>query len=436
MFKKAGFPQGAKLVYGFIIVVTLLGFWVAYQFVEPAPPDHIVISSGSESGAYYLFAQRYKEFLARNGITLEIRTSAGSVENIARLKAPESDVDLAFVQGGTGDPGDQELLSLGSLYYEPLWLFYRSELQLHHISDLRGKKIAIGPEGSGTRAVALKLTADNKIEQAGTVLEPLGGEEAALALEQGEIDGLFMIAGAQSPIVQKLLTAEGISLLDFERAEAYERKHLFLSSVVLPEGVIDLSRNIPPADITLLAATATLVVRNDFHPALVDLILRAAEEIHNQSGLFEAQNEFPSPKHVEYKLSAEAQRYFKRGPSFLHRYLPFWLATFIDRMLVMIIPLVALLVPLIRILPPAYRWRARSGILRWYKAVKAIDLSRLDNPPPAKLRTLLSELDAIEERVNKRQIPLSFMDQVYDLRMHIALVRGEIKQALNSPDAD
>lgn len=416
-------------IFGPALVIAIVGFWIAYQFVRPAPPDRIIMSTGREDGAYYLFAQQYRDILARNGVTLEIRSSAGSVENVKRLEAGE--VDVAFVQGGTVEPRDSKnLVSLGSMYYEPLWVFCRENMRVNRLTDLAGKRIAVGEEGSGTRAVALQLLEDNAVSQSPTVLSALSGREAATALVRGDIDAAFLIASARSPAVQNLLMTRGIRLMSFERAEAYSRVHRYLSRVILPQGVIDFQRNIPHADTALVAATANLVVRQDFHPALVDLLLGTATEMHGTKSLFEDRGEFPSSNYLALPLSDEAARFYRRGPSLLRRYLPFWAATFVDRTIVLLIPLIALLFPLFRILPPTYRWRMRSRIYRWYKEVKAVDLGLDDEQSPERLQALLLELDRIENRVNKVSTPLSYADQLYNLRIHINLVREKIVRAM------
>lgn len=419
--------------FGPALLITIIGFWVAYQFVQPAPPTRIVITTGGQDGAYYTFAQQYRDILARDHITLEIRPSAGSVENIERLTAKEGGVDLAFVQGGTNTSRDaQNLTSLGSVCYEPLWVFYRGGHHLNRLGDLAGKRIAVGEEGSGTRVVALQLLRDNGIQGSQTALSSLGALDAANALLGGSLDAALVIASPRSAVVQKLLMADGIKLMSFERAEAYTRIHRYLSLVTLPEGVIDLQRNIPPTHTTLIAATANLVARSDLHPALVDLILEAAEKVHGAGNLFERQGEFPSPKYLEFPLNDDAERFYKRGQSFLRRHLPFWAATFVERMVVLLIPIVALLWPLFRIIPPMYKWRVRSRIYRWYEDVKAVDLKADRDRSPERLATHMAELDRIEDQVNRISTPLPYADQLYDLRMHINLVRGKLERAMQN----
>ncbi len=420
-------------IFGPAFLVAIIGFWIAYQFVAPAPPDNIVISTGRKDGAYYLFAEEYRDILGRSGITLEIRTSAGSVENIKRLEAKEGGVDLAFVQGGTKRPqGSGNLVSLGSLYYEPLWVFYRGGKAVKRLPELVGKKIAIGEPGSGTRPVALQVLKDNAMGQSPTPVSSVGGKAAASMLLRGDVDAAFFIASPRSATIHQLLLASDIRLMSFDRAEAYARIHRYLSRVTLPQGVIDLHRNIPPADATLIAVAANLVVRQDFHPALIDLLLQTATKVHGTGNLFERPGEFPSPMYLEFPLSNEAARFYRRGPSFLRRYLPFWAATFIDRMIVMLIPFFALLIPLIRILPPTYRWRVRSRIYRWYKNVQAVDVGLRDEQSPERLGELMAELDRIEGELSKISVPPAYADQLYTLRVHINLVRGKLLEAMKN----
>ena len=319
-----------------IILLAGIGFAIAYQFVEPAPPKKIVISTGSESGAYYHFAQRYATILAKNGITLEVRASAGSLENLARLKNDE--VQIGFVQGGVVPPKEDPdaedesgLLSLGSVFYEPVWVFYRGEKNLTRLTELQGKRIAIGQEGSGVRQLAQQLLSANDIP-AGDHLVPLGGLKAAEELQQGRIDAAFIIAAETAPVVQVLIRSPGVKLMSFAQDRAYQRRFPFLTKLTFPRGVADLVRDYPPEDIKVLAPTANLIVRDDLHPALQALLLQAASEVHGKTGFFQDAGEFPAYMDPMLPLSPDAERYFKSGPSFLQRYLPFWLAVLVDRL--------------------------------------------------------------------------------------------------------
>ncbi|MET0046582.1 MAG: TAXI family TRAP transporter solute-binding subunit [Sedimenticola sp.] len=417
-------------IFGPAIAITLLGFLLAFQFVQPAPPARITIATGGLEGAYSLFGQRYREIIKREDIQLEVLNTKGSVENISLLESGKA--DIAFVQGGTeqASRGD-ELISLGSLYFEPIWVFHRSSLTLDRLTGLQEKKVAIGPEGSGTRAVALQLLSDNSITPSNARLIELSGRPAADALLKGDIDAAFFVASPRSPVVRALLDSTEISLMSFNRADAYARLHRYLSTVVLPEGVINLEHNLPRRETRLLAASANLVAHKDLHPALVDLLLQAASEVHGEGGWFEEQGQFPAAQFLAFPLSKEAKRFYKFGPPLLQRYLPFWAATLVDRLKVMLLPLVALMIPLFKVMPPIYRWRIRSRIYRWYREVLAID--RRSDLPGADIDVAMEELDAIEEDVSKVSVPLSYAEELYDLRLHIGLVREKLKQLESNP---
>ena len=408
------------------IILALAGCFVAWQFVNPAPPDTITIATGQPGGAYLLFAERYQAVLAKEGITLNILETAGSVENLQLLENDGDSVDIAFVQGGIA--GNPELLSLASLYYEPVWVFYRGADTLTRLTELQSIRIAAGEPGSGTQALAMKLLEDNRLNS-GDIL-PLGGQQAAEALISGKVDAAFFVASVQSPLVQKLLRRQDIQLMSFARADAYTRLYHSLSTITLPEGAIDLQENIPPHDIMLLAATTNLVARDDFHPALVDLLLQAAEEVHGDGSLFDQPGYFPNDRNLEFPLSDDARRYFKHGPPFLQRYLPFWTANLLDRMKIMLIPLLTLLIPLFKVMPPTFRWQARKKVYRWYRELKDLDVEHPEQLPADTLHTSIRLLDAIEEEARKVTVPLSYTDELYNLRLHIDLVRSKLKKGL------
>ena len=413
------------LTFGSATLITLIGFAIAWQFVNPAPPRHLVIATGHAEGAYYLYARRYREQLAQHGIELEVRTTAGSVENLDLLV--KGAADLAFVQGGTGAGLDTDVLSsLGSLYYEPLWLFYRGTQTLSRLDELRGKRMAIGAPGSGTHAIASLLLADNFIDTASDSIHAIGGTAALQALQQGDVDAMFLVAAPAAPLVQQLLFAEDIRLMSFARAAAYSRLHPFLTALTLPEGVIDLQANIPPGDTVLLAATANLVARNDFHHALVSPLLQAAGKVHAAGDLFARPGDFPNPDNLEFALDDDARRYYRHGPPFLQRYLPFGVASLIDRLKIMLVPLLTLLLPLVKIMPPTYRWRVRKKIYRWYEKLQELDNASYARHDPQALDTYLKTLQTLEEEVRKVSVPLSYADELYSLRMHIGLVRERL----------
>jgi len=413
-------------IFGPASVLVLLAFVVAYQFIKPAPPEHVRIASGGAQGAYYAFAQAYARELKKEGITLEVLTTAGSVENIQLLH--EGKVDVALVQGGIPDVSatGKKLYSLGSLYYEPLWLFVRREQAVADLRSLHGLHVAAGAKGSGTRALVMRLLSDNGIVAADTDLQALGGADAADRLRQGRLDAAFFVTSPQSPLVQRLLREPDIRLVSFTRAQAYARRYRFLTGVTLPQGVVDLEHDLPSRDASLLAPAANLVVSADSHPAINGLLLQAIERVHAQGDWFAGRGEFPQPDLLAYPLAREAERFYKNGPPFLQRYLPFWAASLVDRLKVMLLPLVLMLLPFFKLMPPIYAWRMGSRIYHWYDDLEVLE-ERLAGASPAQRTRLLGELGQIEEQVRAIKVPSSFGHRLYHLRQHIELVRRRME---------
>jgi TRAP-type uncharacterized transport system substrate-binding protein len=409
------------------LLALIAGFWIAAQFVRPAPPDHLVLSSGSEGGGYQLYAARYREILAREGIELRELPSAGSLENLGRLLDEKQQVDVAFVQGGSGVGVEApHLVALGSIYCEPLWVFYRGARELDRLTQLQGKRLAIGPEGSGTRELALELLEANGVNRAPTQLLSVAGLAAAEALKKGEADAVFVVGAPESGAVWSLLYSEGVKLMSFSLVDAYTRRFPYLSKVVLPQGGIDLMRNLPARDVTLVAPVATLVAREDTHPALIDLLLQAAAEVHGGAGLFQRPGEFPKPTQVDFPLSREAERYYRSGKPFLQRYLPFWGATLVDRLIVMLVPIIAVLIPLLKFAPYLYGWRVRRRIYRWYGELKFLENEIEGDPAALTQAEWLARLERIDRGVEHIRTPLAYSDQLYTLRSHIGLVRESV----------
>lgn len=416
-------------VFGLGFLVIIAGFILAYQFVKPSPPKSITIATGSASGAYYAYAQRYKALLAQEGIELTILNSAGSIDNIDLLKSGKA--DFAFVQSGTGQPfiasktlSGESLVSLASVYYEPLWLFMPAQLTSFKTADLKGKRIAIGAKGSGTRALAQLLLDNNGINDQNTQFVNLPSDEAARQLIDGQLDYLFLVASVEAPLVQQLLLESAVMPFDFERAKAYTRRYRFLSAAELPQGVMDFQHDIPSTDIDLLTASATLVATENIHPALVALLMQIFDKVHGDGGILEEPNQFPSRYYLDFPLDNSAQRYFEYGPPLLQRYLPFWAAVLVNQLKVFLIPVIALMIPLMRILPPLYRWRIRSRIYRWYRDLREIE-QEASQPELAleERHKLLDRLQCLHKDLMEESIPLSYHDELYHLRVHAELVR-------------
>ncbi len=415
------------------LVVVAAGFAIAWQYVEPAPPRTVTMATGAEDGAYHRFAVRYRDILARDGVKLELRNTSGSVENFNLLKDPKSGVDIAFIQGGVGNAAEApHLVSLGSMYYEPVWIFYRAAEPIDLITQLKGRQIAIGPEGSGTRSLALTLLHANGLPIPKKPELAVTGMAAVKEIREGRVDTVVLIGAPNAESVSTLLYDPRMRVLNFRRAEAYSRQFPFLSGVVLPRGAIDLKTDMPREDIHLIATTANLIVRESLHPVIVDLFAAAAKEVHAAPGMLQRKGEFPALTDVDFPANPVAERYYRSGPPFLQRYLPFWVAIFVDRMIVLLVPLLALALPLARVLPALYDWRVRSRIYRHYGELRFLEEEILRRPAPEKAAEYARRLDQIDDRVNALKIPLAYHNQMYILREHVQLVRGRLARM---PDA-
>jgi hypothetical protein len=412
-----------------ILAITVVLALAVYSFIHLAPPHTLTITSGPEGSIFRNNAEKYAKILARNGIKLKILTSQGSLENLRRLADPKLKVDVGFVQGGLAGGSDiDKLVSLGSLYNEPLLIFYRSSKELELLSQMKGRRLAIGPEGSGTRPLVLTLLAANGIQPGGTTtLLDLDADDAANALLGGKVDAVFLMGDSASiDIIRKLVRAPGIRLLNVVQADGYTRRITYLSKMLLPEGALDFGNNLPGRDVNLIGPTVELIAREDLHPALSDLLLEAAREIHGRAGLFRRQDEFPAPIQHEFTISANARSFYRSGKGFLYRYLPFWVASFLNRVLVVFLPSIVVLIPVLRAIPAAYRWKIRLGIYRWYRSLMALEREMAGQFPPEKREEFLERLDHIERAANRMKIPASFADRFYDLRGHITLVRNRL----------
>ncbi|MDB5916340.1 MAG: C4-dicarboxylate transporter substrate-binding protein [Massilia sp.] len=403
---------------------------IAYVIVDPAPPRHVSIATGQENSAYEQYGKQYAAALAKDGITATLSRSLGSQENLQRLK--EGKVDVAFVQSGSTDEAEAHrkgLVSLGSLFTEPVWLFMREPVSITQLGQLKGLKINLGPEGTGIPKLFRQVLALNGVEPADLTIGALENTPATVELLGGRIDALVFSSGPDALLVQMLLQTPGIKLFNFDQAEAYARRLPFLSHVVLPRGIVDLGRDLPPQDYHLIAPTATLVARANLHPALIDLLVQAASDIHGGAGWFQQQGQFPSARYTEIPVAREAAKFYKDGPPLLQRYMPFWVANLFDRLWVVVVALAALIIPFSKVVPPLYVWRIKSRLYRWYGQLRAVEqaLDDADGPRRAQVcADLLKRLDDIEARVNRMSIPLAFADGLYGLRSHINFVRQRV----------
>lgn len=418
-------PETIK-TYGLIAVIIIFSFWFAARFIEPTPPKELTIAAGAVDGDYYRYAQIYQQKLADQGITLNILETAGSMENIKLLE--ERKADIAFVQSGLATAENAEYIeTLGGLYYEPVWVFTRGEVnQGKDLQKLKGKKIAIGKPGSGTNAIARQLLALNDMLDNTTLVE-ISGQDAVDALKSGKVNAATFVAKPSADMIKTLMRDPTLKLMSFDRAQGYTGTYPFLSKVTLNEGVIDMARNIPSQNVTLLSPVAQLTAHKDFHGALKTLLISTSIGIHNDATSLSAKGRFPTLDFIDLPIASEALRYFEYGPNVLQRFLPFWLADMISRMVVMLIPLLGVMLPLIKLASPTYRWRTRSKIYKWYKSLKKMEENA--NASEADVDETLAALAKIDAEVKKTIVPLSYSDELYNLRLHIQMIKDHLHRA-------
>jgi len=414
------------------VLVVVAAFWIALRYVRPAPPRTIVMTSGAPGSSFQNSAEKYQAILARQGVTLKILPSQGSLENLKRLSDPKVDVDIGCVQGGLSTLGDpSKVMSLGSVFYVPVFLFYKAAKPIRLMSELDGKRIAIGREGSGARVLAETLLKANGIDAKGkSSLVDLEGKAAQDALLNGDVDAIFFMGdSATRESMRDLLHSTAVRLYDFDQGDGYVRRFRYLTKLDLPPGAIDLGKNLPAETLTLVAPTVELLARPDLHPALSDMLIEAAREVHGRATLLQKAGEFPAPLEHEYKLSDDAVRYYKSGKTFAYKHLPFWLASLVDRALVLIVPIAVLLIPGLKVVPLVYRWCINARIYKRYGELMALERIAFTKTTAEQRTELLERLAEIERRVITVKLPGSIADQVYVLRQHIQFVRNQIVQS-------
>lgn len=424
------FGLGRNAAIAVMIAIVLLVILACLWFFHSAPPKTITITCGEKGSLYYGVAEKYAKILARDGVKLVLLTSAGSVENLKRLADPAFKVDIGFVQAGLAKGKDIEsLVSLGSVSHQPLLVFHRLSAPVERLAQLAGRRIAVGHEGSGTRLLALTLLSANGIEPGGTTqILDLEGERAADTLLKGEIDAVFLMAdSASSRTMRSLLHSPGIRLVNFTQADGYVRRIGYLSKLMIPQGAMDFGKNIPDRDITLVSPSVELIARKSIHPALSDLLLSAAMEIHGRPALFQNRGEFPVPWENEYRVSDDAKRFYKSGKTFFYRYLPFWLASLINRILVVFVPLILILIPGVKMIPALLQWRMKLRINRWYRLLLLVEQETWAEQSAESRAALARRIDEIESELHRMKVPASYGDQFYALRTHIHFVRNKLQ---------
>ena len=465
---------------GPFVVLAVALLVLAYWWLDPNPPKRVTLATGPAQSAYEEFGKRYAKILAQDGIVVTLLPSEGSAQNLQWLR--EGKADLGFVQGGTSElqaDDEQKLESLGSLFVEPIWLFYRTDAvpklastgvttagagspphpqvgaadlalpgrrrsdpsggsaahavasvgaTLDSLTQLQGLRVNVGTPGSGIPSLMSKLLASNKVDLATLTISELEQTPATMAFLEGKLDAIVFASAPESLMVQMLLQTPGIGLMDFPQSEAYSRRFPFLSPVVLPRGVVDLAANIPPQDVRLVAPTTALINHRGTHPALLQLFVQAGKQIHGGAGWFRRARDYPNLANNELPIAAEAERGIRNDKPFLQRYLPFWVANLVERMWLVMGLIIAIMLPLTRIIPPLYAFRVRSRIFRWYGQLRDIE-SRIENPGgAASAPALLDELNTLERRAEKISVPLSYTDELYALRNNIHLVRRKLQR--------
>lgn len=412
-----------------VLAATLLA--LAYWWLDPNPPKRVTLATGPAQSAYEEFGRRYVKALAAEGIEVVMVPSEGSAANLQLLR--EGKVDLGFVQGGTStysETDEEKLASLGSLFVEPVWLFYREDAArkvtatatLTALTQLQGLRINMGTAGSGVPSLMNKLLESNRIDVATLQVSTLAQTPATVAFLGGELDAIVFASAPESLMVQMLLQTPGVKLMNFAQSEAYSRRFAFLTPVRLPRGVVDLAGNVPPEDVRLVAPTTALITRNTTHPALLQLFAQAGNQIHGAAGWFKRAREYPNVENNELPIAKEAERAIKAEAPLLQRYLAFWVANLIERMWLVMGIIIAILLPLSRVIPPLYAFRVRSRIFKWYGQLRNIEV-RIDLEDH---QALLDELNALESRAEKIAVPLSYTDELYALRSNINLVRKKL----------
>lgn len=409
---------------GLAIVLMCALVWLVARFLESAPPRRITIASGPMGGTYHRQAQRFEEILARSGMDVEVRITEGAGENLALLQVAGG-ADVALIHGGVAT-SVLRVQMLAALYYEPLWIFVREEEVVDQVNQLAGRTIATGREGSGTAAVLPRILSVNGIATGDATFKALNLGDGLRELKAKTVDAVFAVSAAEIPELASTLRDPTIRVVSLSRADAYSRRFPHVSALTLPAGTIDLGRDIPPSDVRLIATKAMLVGKADLHPGVIDLLIDAAREIHAEQGLFETAGEFPSIAPVDLPVSAEAVRYFREGPTFLHRFFPFWVATFIERLIVFGVPIAVVVAPLIKWLPAFTKWRFRERVFKWYRELRRLEVELQEHRGEPPTERWLAELERIRRGAERISIPAEHASSAYALRGHILMVQRVI----------
>lgn len=438
------FKQAAVFVRANLWIIPLAAgvIWILFRFLDPAPPRTVGMTTGSENGGYHQFGLRLKERLARDGLTLELYPSRGSVDNLQRLTDGSGDVQLGLVQSGTTSMLERQqrrqLRGLAALYREPLWLFQRSDLEIQRLTDLHDHRVSVGTEGSGTWSVVRSLFGQVgngralELLEAGT-WQALGSAASARALLDGELDAAFLVLPVGNSLLAGLISDPDVRLVNLAQAEALASRLSFLEHIIVPEGLLDLAGNVPPQDTSLLSPVAMLVANREFHPALASLILEASRDVLREGNLLDAPNSFPAAAPMELELTGEAEYYHREGVPLLQRHLPFWIASIADRYVVLLIPFIVIMLPLLRSMGPIYTWRMRARVFRWYEHLRRVDRLIINGQIEGSIDTEIADLRALESDLSRVEVPLSYAHELYSLHLHVRYMINRLETMKPEP---
>ncbi len=411
-----------------LLCTVFIGWFVLEDFF-PAPPSKVTMATAFAGASFEYYGERYRERFARANVKLELRETAGAVENLRLLQNPHSGVQIAFMIGGVSDgrhaPG---ILSLGTIYYTPFWIFYTSIEPIDRLSQLKGKRIAVGPEGSGTRFSAEKILAKGGVNSETATFLPFAGLTAAAALKDGKVDVVWFSGGPDSEAAQFMLRNPNVRLMSFPMAEAFTRIFPGLVHLVLPQGVIDIEGPIPAHDVSLIATTNRVLVRSDLHPEIVHLLLRTMVQEHGEAGIFQRSGEFPTSTDPEYPVAASAVDFYKNGPSFLQRHLPLWLTTYVQRAIALLVAGIAIAFPLFSFAPRLYLWFWQDRVRKLYRRLRVVEEALQTELSVSQVEALQTDLENIDRAA--RILPKRHSDLFFVLQNHISLTRTQLASRL------
>ena len=424
-----GFERRGLFFKGLLLTLCLLGItWLGLEYFIPSPPSKITIATGPRGTSLDYFGQRYQRRLKAVGVDADLRETAGTIENFRLLRDPNSGVDVAILTGGWSEDTERSnLLSLGLVYTVPTWLFYSSPEPLGTLSQLKGKRIAAGAEGSGARYTAERILGKAKIDSKTATLVPLGGNAAVDALNDGKVDAVFITSIPDAPAIKSLLTNPRFRLMDFSTADAFTRIFPDLVKLVLPKGMVEIDPPNPANDVTLLGLTSKVVVREDLHPAIVQLLARTIKEEHGGPGLFQRAGEFPTSIDPEFPMSQIAIDYYKNGPSLLQEYLPFWMTIYARRGIALLAAMLAIILPVFGFAPKLYGWLVQEHLRRLYRRLRFLENALQAEPDPSRVEALQKELADIDQATSA--VPVRNSDLYFTLKYHLDRMHSRLVEA-------